>query len=72
MPCASPCLVLCLVVHQRRHAVRAYRYAEGVYKGKGWSFITDHCNFTLGRYADQGTSGYGRWPRRPRCSLARK
>ncbi|CAI7842685.1 unnamed protein product, partial [Closterium sp. NIES-53] len=34
---------------QRKHAMRAYKCVEGVYRGKGWNFILDHCNFTLGR-----------------------
>ncbi|CAI5479563.1 unnamed protein product [Closterium sp. Yama58-4] len=34
---------------QRKHAMRAYKCVEGVYRGKGWNFIFDHCNFTLGR-----------------------
>lgn len=34
---------------QRKHAIRAYTYVSGVYEGKGWNYISDHCNFTLGR-----------------------
>ena len=34
---------------QRRHAVRAYSAALGVYAGKGWTHIEDHVHFTLGR-----------------------
>ncbi|CAI6009295.1 unnamed protein product [Closterium sp. NIES-65] len=34
---------------QRKHAMRAYKCVEGVYRDKGWNFILDHCNFTLGR-----------------------
>eukprot|EP00850_Spirogloea_muscicola_P017760 SM000156S02116 [mRNA] locus=s156:54554:63177:+ [translate_table: standard] len=36
---------------QRKHAARAYTYVLGIYKGLGWHFISDHCNFTLGRLA---------------------
>ena len=34
---------------QRKHAVRTYSIVQEVYEGKGWAFISDHCNFTLGR-----------------------
>ena len=34
---------------QRRHAVRAYSTALGVYATKGWTHIEDHVHFTLAR-----------------------
>jgi len=34
---------------QRRHAVRAYSSALGIYMSKGWTHIEDHIHFTLGR-----------------------
>eukprot|EP00897_Mesotaenium_endlicherianum_P006564 jgi/Mesen1/5936/ME000301S05060 len=37
------------MARQRKHAVRAYSMAAPVYQGHGWNFISDHCNFTLGR-----------------------
>ena len=35
--------------HQRTHAIRAYTSVRPVYEGRGWRFVSDHCNFTLGR-----------------------
>ena len=35
--------------HQRTHAIRAYASVQPVYAGRGWRFVSDHCNFTLGR-----------------------
>ncbi|XP_077463762.1 trafficking protein particle complex subunit 8-like [Stigmatopora argus] len=34
---------------QKRHALRCYRQAMQVYKGRSWSLAEDHINFTIGR-----------------------
>lgn len=42
---------------QRRHALRAYKFGSGIYEGLGWLFISDHCDFTLGRSVLGGFKG---------------
>ncbi|THU74886.1 hypothetical protein C4D60_Mb04t38130 [Musa balbisiana] len=35
---------------QRHHAIRAYRNALFVYKQNGWSYISDHVHYNVGRW----------------------
>lgn len=34
---------------QRKHALRAYKQAEQVYRERQWNFANDHINYTVGR-----------------------
>ncbi|KAG6534243.1 hypothetical protein ZIOFF_008129 [Zingiber officinale] len=36
---------------QRQHAIRAYRNALFVYRENGWSYISDHVHYNVGRFS---------------------
>ncbi|KAG6469794.1 hypothetical protein ZIOFF_070725 [Zingiber officinale] len=39
------------IFDQRQHAIRAYRNALLVYRENGWSYISDHVHYNVGRFS---------------------